>query len=160
MGKSRTFTDLPPLVATTLLWLSLLLTPAAVTAATYDVQSLGVPRFVSTNYIDVAKIFAISKFRSASGHNYSDDFEYCSSMKHYLADSTAKCITVQAASAANSSCISAAGVLNPSAFLGRSFNCSTDSLTAASLTCLKSVFFGKSWRNNPFVFSFNPRSHE
>ena len=84
MGKSRTFTDLPPLVATTLLWLSLLLTPAAVTAATYDVQSLGVPRFVSTNYIDVAKIFAISKFRSASGHNYSDDFEYCSSMKHYF----------------------------------------------------------------------------
>ncbi len=62
----------------------LMFAAATTTAATYDVQKLGVPRFVSTNYIDVAKIFAISKFRSGSGHSYADDFEQCRSMKHYF----------------------------------------------------------------------------
>lgn len=71
-------------VTALLLFLLQMLVAAPVIAATYDVQKLGVPRFVSTNYIDVAKIFAISKFRSGAGHSYSDDFEQCRSMKHYF----------------------------------------------------------------------------
>lgn len=51
---------------------------------TYDVDLLGIPRFVNSNYIELSKIFRISKFRSAIGHDYSDDFETCRSMKHYF----------------------------------------------------------------------------
>ena len=42
-----------------------------------------VPKFVKINYIELEKIERISKFRSSAGHDYSDDFESCSSMKHY-----------------------------------------------------------------------------
>ena len=52
--------------------------------STYDIDAEGVPRFVFTNYIELAKIRIISKFRSAVGHDYSDDFESCRSMKHYF----------------------------------------------------------------------------
>jgi hypothetical protein len=43
-----------------------------------------VPKFVSTGYIELDKITRISKFRSSIGHDYSDDFESCRSMKHYF----------------------------------------------------------------------------
>ena len=43
-----------------------------------------VPKFVHNNYIDLSKIEKISKFRSGMGHDYSDDFETCRSMKHYF----------------------------------------------------------------------------
>lgn len=43
----------------------------------------GLPRFVETDYIELSKIYRISKFRSGIGHDYSDDFESCRSMKHY-----------------------------------------------------------------------------
>jgi hypothetical protein len=36
------------------------------------------------NYIELDKIERISKFRSAVGHDYSDDVEDCRSMKHYF----------------------------------------------------------------------------
>ena len=42
-----------------------------------------VVQFVESDYIDLDKINWISKFRSGMGHDYSDDFESCSSMKHY-----------------------------------------------------------------------------
>lgn len=51
---------------------------------TYDVDLQGIPRFVSVNYIELVNIYRISKFRSAIGHDYSDDFESCRSMKHYF----------------------------------------------------------------------------
>lgn len=51
---------------------------------TYDVDANGIPRFVYINYIELAKIYRISKFRSGIGHDYSDDFESCRSMKHYF----------------------------------------------------------------------------
>jgi hypothetical protein len=44
-----------------------------------------VPKFVKVNYIELEKIERISKFRSSAGHDYSDSFESCSSMKHYFA---------------------------------------------------------------------------
>lgn len=49
----------------------------------YDIDTRGVPKFVGVVYIDLTKIYRISKFRSAVGHDFSDDFESCRSMKHY-----------------------------------------------------------------------------
>ena len=50
----------------------------------WDIEKEGIPRFVGTNYIDLDKIYRISKFRSSIGHDYSDAFEHCRSMKHYF----------------------------------------------------------------------------
>ena len=44
---------------------------------------VSIPQFVSHDYIDLDKIEYVSKFRSGSGHDYSDDYETCRSMKHY-----------------------------------------------------------------------------
>lgn len=55
---------------------------------TYDIDANGIPQFVYTNYIELAKIYRISKFRSGIGHDYSDDFETCRSMKHYFQPKT------------------------------------------------------------------------
>lgn len=43
----------------------------------------GQARFVEADYIELSKIYCISRFRSGIGHDYSDDFESCRSMKHY-----------------------------------------------------------------------------
>jgi hypothetical protein len=51
---------------------------------TYDIDSAGIPRFVAIDYIESGKIVEISRFRSGEGHDYSDDFESCRSMKHYF----------------------------------------------------------------------------
>ncbi len=51
---------------------------------TYDVDLNGIPRFAPSNYIELSKIQTISRFRSGIGHDYSDDFESCRSMKHYF----------------------------------------------------------------------------
>ena len=60
-------------------------TPPPTTAIeTYDVDALGIPRFISVDYIELAKIGRISKFRSSEGHSYTDGFELCRSMKHYF----------------------------------------------------------------------------
>lgn len=50
----------------------------------WDIERDGVPQFINFNYIELAKIGCISKFRSAVGHDYSDAFEHCRSMKHYF----------------------------------------------------------------------------
>ena len=50
----------------------------------YDIETKGIPKFVRLNYLDLDRIARISKFRSAFGHSYSDDFEHCRSMKHYF----------------------------------------------------------------------------
>jgi hypothetical protein len=50
----------------------------------WDVDTWGYPRFVGVNYIEFERIYKISKFRSAVGHDYSDYFENCRSMKHYF----------------------------------------------------------------------------
>ncbi|GCC50373.1 hypothetical protein SanaruYs_05880 [Chryseotalea sanaruensis] len=50
----------------------------------WDIDKQGIPQFVSTNYIELDKIAQISKFRSSVGHDYSDAFEHCRSMKHYF----------------------------------------------------------------------------
>jgi hypothetical protein len=50
----------------------------------WDIDKDGIPKFVATNYIETDKIYRISKFRSSIGHDYSDAFESCRSMKHYF----------------------------------------------------------------------------
>ncbi len=50
----------------------------------YDIDVLGIPQFVDVNYIELDSISQISRFRSGIGHDYSDDFESCRSMKHYF----------------------------------------------------------------------------
>jgi hypothetical protein len=42
------------------------------------------PKIITHNYIEPSDIKEISKFRSATGHDYADDFEECRSMKHYF----------------------------------------------------------------------------
>lgn len=54
------------------------------TQDTWDIDKSGIPKFVGTNYIELDKIYRISKFRSSVGHDYSDVFEHCRSMKHYF----------------------------------------------------------------------------
>ena len=54
----------------------------------WDIDKNGVPNFVKTNYIELAKIDNISKYRSSVGHDYSDAFEHCRSMKHYFKPKT------------------------------------------------------------------------
>lgn len=53
--------------------------------AQWDIETNGIPKFVTTDYIDLAEISAVSRFRSAIGHDYSHDdyLETCRSMKHY-----------------------------------------------------------------------------
>jgi hypothetical protein len=41
-------------------------------------------KFITADYIELDKIDRISKFRSGFGHDYSDGFEHCRSMKHYF----------------------------------------------------------------------------
>lgn len=41
--------------------------------------------FIQADFVDLSKIFMISKFRSGSGHDFSGNGETCRSMKHYFA---------------------------------------------------------------------------
>src|SRR5688572_19041243 len=50
----------------------------------WDVDTRGVPRLATADYIDLSKIRRVSFFRSSVGHDASDDFESCRSMKHYF----------------------------------------------------------------------------
>jgi hypothetical protein len=43
-----------------------------------------ITKFIDNDYIELDKIYRISKFRSGIGHDYSDEFESCRSMKHYF----------------------------------------------------------------------------
>lgn len=42
------------------------------------------PQFITHQYIDLSRIQQVSKFRSGVGHDASDSFESCRSMKHYF----------------------------------------------------------------------------
>lgn len=55
-----------------------------VSPASYDLGSLGPPRILDANYIDLSKIERISRFRSTVGHSFTDGSETCRSMKHYF----------------------------------------------------------------------------
>lgn len=42
------------------------------------------PKFIQADFIDLSKIYSISKYRSAEGHDFSGNGETCRSMKHYF----------------------------------------------------------------------------
>ncbi|OGY30474.1 MAG: hypothetical protein A3F35_03495 [Candidatus Woykebacteria bacterium RIFCSPHIGHO2_12_FULL_45_10] len=42
------------------------------------------PQFIQADFIDLSKIYSISKFRSGAGHDFSGSGETCRSMKHYF----------------------------------------------------------------------------
>lgn len=50
----------------------------------WDIDKDGIPKFVANNYIELQKIYRIAKYRSGIGHDYSDAFEHCRSLKHYF----------------------------------------------------------------------------
>ncbi|MCE5346248.1 MAG: hypothetical protein LLG13_08180 [Bacteroidales bacterium] len=50
----------------------------------WDIDKDGIPEFVKTNYIELNKIYRISRYRSSVGHDYSDSYEQCRSLKHYF----------------------------------------------------------------------------
>lgn len=52
--------------------------PAAGGAADDDI-----PRFAAAFHLDLAHVERISRFRAGVGHDYSDSYERCRSMKHY-----------------------------------------------------------------------------
>jgi hypothetical protein len=49
----------------------------------YDIETHGIPYFIEADFIELGKIERVSRLRSGEGHDYSDDFESCRSMKHY-----------------------------------------------------------------------------
>lgn len=51
---------------------------------TWDLDGMGVPRIATSDCIDLDTILRLSRFRSGAGHDYSDGFETCRSMKHYF----------------------------------------------------------------------------
>lgn len=52
--------------------------------STYDIDLLGVPKFIVSDFTQLEKIEKVSKFRSGFGHSYTDGTEACRSMKHYF----------------------------------------------------------------------------
>lgn len=47
-------------------------------------RSEAVPLLVTNHYVPVDQVEQVSRFRSGAGHSFTDDFESCSSMKHYF----------------------------------------------------------------------------
>ncbi len=50
----------------------------------WDIETNGIPKFVNHDFIELEKVKRVSKYRSSEGHDYSDAFEHCRSMKHYF----------------------------------------------------------------------------
>jgi hypothetical protein len=46
--------------------------------------TIELPRFITASHIKISDIRHVSKFRSSAGHDFSDSFETCCSMKHYF----------------------------------------------------------------------------
>ena len=53
-----------------------------------NIDENNLPKIVQADFIDLAKITRISKFRSGEGHDFSAGDETCRSMKHYFYSST------------------------------------------------------------------------
>lgn len=52
----------------------------------YDVFAEEPPEFVTHRFVDLDPVTHVSYFRSGYGHSYTNAFETCRSMKHYLSD--------------------------------------------------------------------------
>lgn len=54
------------------------------TSSSSSVDTSNPSQFVTASFVDLSKIFSISKFRSLQGHDFSKGGETCRSMKHYF----------------------------------------------------------------------------
>jgi hypothetical protein len=50
----------------------------------WGVNRNNLPKFIQADFVDLSKIYSISKFRSGEGHDFSGGGETCRSMKHYF----------------------------------------------------------------------------
>ncbi|MEK7202076.1 MAG: hypothetical protein AAB669_00880 [Patescibacteria group bacterium] len=50
----------------------------------YGIDRSNLPQFIEADFVDLSKIYSISKFRSGEGHDFSGNGETCRSMKHYF----------------------------------------------------------------------------
>ncbi len=55
-----------------------------VTHSGIGIDRNNLPQFIQADFIDLSKIYSISKFRSGAGHDFSGGGESCRSMKHYF----------------------------------------------------------------------------
>lgn len=53
-------------------------------SALANIDENNLPKIIQADWIDLARIGYISKFRSGSGHDFSEGGEQCRSMKHYF----------------------------------------------------------------------------
>ncbi len=53
------------------------------TQSGFGVDIKNPPKFIQADFIDLSKIYSISKYRSGAGHDFSGNGETCRSMKHY-----------------------------------------------------------------------------
>jgi hypothetical protein len=76
------------LIRNTLIAIPLTLVAAGVvyvlTHSGLGVDKANLPKFIQHDFIDVANVYSISKFRSGAGHDFSGGGETCRSMKHYV----------------------------------------------------------------------------
>ncbi len=56
----------------------------AAPSTTDAAESDAIPRFATSFHLDFAHIERISRFRAGVGHDYSDSYERCRAMKHYI----------------------------------------------------------------------------
>jgi len=54
------------------------------THSSLGIDKNNLPKFIQQDFVDLSKIYSISKFRSGSGHDFSGGGETCRSMKHYF----------------------------------------------------------------------------
>ena len=50
-----------------------------------NVDTSNPDKFIQADFVDLSKIYSVSKYRSAEGHDFSGNGETCRSMKHYFA---------------------------------------------------------------------------
>src|SRR2546429_1622269 len=65
-------------------FLILAFTAFALTHSGLGIDRNSPPKFITHEFTDLSRIYSISKFRSAAGHDFSGGGEHCRSMKHYF----------------------------------------------------------------------------
>lgn len=55
-----------------------------VTHSGFGIDRNNLPQFIQADFVDLSKMYSISKFRSGEGHDFSGGGETCRSMKHYF----------------------------------------------------------------------------
>jgi hypothetical protein len=64
--------------------LLMVLAVLVITSSGLGVDANNPPKFIQADFVDLSRIYDISKFRSLAGHDFSGNGETCRSMKHYF----------------------------------------------------------------------------